>query len=734
MTNADERMNDVKQNPTQAQRRTRYGLNVTIAVVAALGVVVLLNLLAFTYLKQVRPIDLTATGQYSLSPQTRKVLTSIQADHEIVTLFGSADPELDPAEITRARDLVDQYARFGNRLKVDHINADLQTTRVEAFLARLHGRFQTQLSPIKTAIEKAQHELTQLREPMAQQQALLTAAATDAALQDETTQQFLTLAGQAFTRLDGDIESVNQQVSKALSGALPAYTSAKDAIEDVLVRLDERFYRPMTTETQRLIQTNKLPASVKEKMLAMVERITPTRAVLQSALGQLRVVQPVLEYDQVREQITNNPNPIVLMGTDKVRVLWLSQMFRRAALPPGQELPAGERPERLFQGEEHLTGALLAMQMDQMPMVVFISTGQRPATGPGGEYSLVAERLTTMNYTVRSWNPMGQMMAMGQRTPPMPPPEPLPGQKVVWVLTPSEQAGPMGFGVSPGEEQAVQFLQERLNQQGESAMVIIGASMAQRFGQVSPVLAMLKDWGMSVQNEQVIFREVTGPDGRARAQAQFQIDDWADTLPITQAMAGLRGVFLQVSPIELGKVTNAPDQANDATMSVIDSKGKAEPANSTSDVKHWPLVEITGRDVWADAQFERFPDIRRDPAKAKDRYIVAAAAQKGEQRLTVFADPAWATDSIIDYGALGPGTARLTRAVFPANAELFVNSVQWLAGLENLIAAGARTQDIRRVMALTDTQRLTINWVLLGGLPAVVIVAGMTVGLMRRKA
>ncbi len=729
-------MDDVKKSATQAQRRTRYGLNVTVAVLAALGVVALLNLLAFTYLKQVRPIDLTATGQYSLSPQTRKVLSSLQADHEIVTLFGSADPELDPAEITRARDLVDQYARFGNRLKVDHISADLQTTRVEGYLARLHGRFQTQLTPIKTAIEKAQHELTQLRQPMAGQQGLLTSAAADPALHDDTVKQFLTLAGQAFTRLDGDIESVNQQVTKALTGAMPAYTSAKDAIEDVLVRLDERFYRPMITETQRLVQADRLPPAVKEKMLALVERITPTRAVLQSALAQLRAVQPVLEYDQVREQITNNPNPIVLMGKDKVRVLWLSQMFRRAALQPGQELPAGERPERLFQGEEHLTGALLAMQLDKMPMVVFISTGQRSATGPGGEYSLVTERLTTMNYVVRSWNPMGQMMAMGQRMPPQPPPEPEPGQKVVWVLTPSEQAGPMGFGVSPGEDQAVNFLQERMNQHGEPAMVIIGASLAQRFGQVSPALAVLESWGITVRTDQVVFREVTGPDGRARAQSQFQIDDWANGLPITQAIAGLRGVFLQVSPIELGKVnTSAAETTTATTTSVtVDNNNNTNNNQAVPKVTHWPLVEITGRDIWADAQFERFPDIRRDPAKAKDRYIIAAAAQKDNQRLTVFADPAWATDAIIDYGALGPGTARLTRAVFPANAELFVNSVQWLAGLENLIAAGARTQDIRRVMALTDTQRLTINWVLLAGLPTVVIIAGVMVGLMRRKA
>ncbi|NJL31484.1 MAG: hypothetical protein HC898_07570, partial [Phycisphaerales bacterium] len=83
-------------------------------------------------------------------------------------------------------------------------------------------------------------------------------------------------------------------------------------------------------------------------------------------------------------------------------------------------------------------------------------------------------------------NPGGQMDGHG---PDVTPPDHLPEtgapvSRVVWVLTPSEQAGPMGFGVSPGEEQAASFIKERLDK-NEPVMVIIGASMSQRFGQVS---------------------------------------------------------------------------------------------------------------------------------------------------------------------------------------------------------------------------------------------------------
>jgi ABC-type uncharacterized transport system involved in gliding motility auxiliary subunit len=67
------------------------------------------------------------------------------------------------------------------------------------------------------------------------------------------------------------------------------------------------------------------------------------------------------------------------------------------------------------------------------------------------------------------------------------------------------------------------------------------------------------------------------------------------------------------------------------------------------------------------------------------------------------------------------------------NSELFINSVYWLAGLDNAIAATARTQDIRRVGPIGDGQQLALRWILLAGLPALALLAGVIMWQVRRR-
>jgi hypothetical protein len=113
---------------------------------------------------------------------------------------------------------------------------------------------------------------------------------------------------------------------------------------------------------------------------------------------------------------------------------------------------------------------------------------------------------------------------------------------------------------------------------------------------------------------------------------------------------------------------------------------------------------------------------------------VAVAAEKGKQRIAVFADPVWATDQIVNYGMLGPGTASMVGAMFPANAELFVNSVFWLSNMDEMIAASARSQDIRRIGEITPTQMMGIRWGVLAGIPLAIFAIGIGVGIKRRAA
>src|SRR5690606_12481904 len=87
--------------PTQAQRRVKFGLNVVVSVVVAVAIVAIVNYLAFLV---PQPVDLTQSGAYSLSPQTKTVLDGLDEDYRIVTLLTTGEPHRD-----QAIDLIAEY-------------------------------------------------------------------------------------------------------------------------------------------------------------------------------------------------------------------------------------------------------------------------------------------------------------------------------------------------------------------------------------------------------------------------------------------------------------------------------------------------------------------------------------------------------------------------------------------------------------------------------------------------
>src|SRR5690606_40365762 len=114
---------------TQATRRLKYGLNVAVAAIAAIGLVVLLNWIAY---RQYVRFDWTATRKYSLSQQTEKVLANLKGDHRVVMLFPADQPEL-----AQVRDLIGEYGRYAGNLQVQYIDPDLEVARRDAFLGSL---------------------------------------------------------------------------------------------------------------------------------------------------------------------------------------------------------------------------------------------------------------------------------------------------------------------------------------------------------------------------------------------------------------------------------------------------------------------------------------------------------------------------------------------------------------------------------------------------------------------
>jgi glutaredoxin-related protein len=686
-------------NETQNSRRFKYGFNVTITIIVALAIVVILNIISYRRLAHMR-LDMTATRIYSLSDQTRKLLGKLDKDVQIVTLI-SRNAE----EINKAKDLITEYANYSKHISVEHIDPARQISRVEQFYGTIKKRYASTLTPLEDAIKQGRDEAQRLSHDIAGQKKMMASLMENKGFAESQEKQLIEQVIRSFARFDSEFKQANEQIDKTLSSALPDYSGSLDVIKSLLSQYDEKVYAVVLDYLNKLSGNSKQPDSVKEKLLELAESFKATREHIGKVLPLLRSVKAGEEYTKIMPQIAE-PDSVVLIGADQIRVIPLVDMFR--VPDQQQQMPDGQKPEFQFLGEEKITGSLLAMSMDKQPLVVFIQGSQRqPILGPQGQYEAVATRLRNLNFEVKEWSPEGRRNPMtGQPGQPAPAPEPEDGQSVVWVVTPIEPANPMMMQMGQmGSGQQIMDHVKACMEKGQAVLFMTGPNPAAAMGMPDPVAQELNTWGIDIQSASLVMNEVVA-NRRTAADPTLRIISWPGDLSVTQALSGSAGVFASACPIDLKK---------------------------TDGVTTYPLVIAKGPRMWAQKNLQE-QDPKYKAEDAADTFTVAVAAEKGKQRIAVFADPVWATDQIVNYGMLGPGTASMVGAMFPANAELFVNSVFWLSNMDEMIAASARSQDIRRIGEITPTQMMGIRWGVLAGIPLAIFAIGIGVGIKRRAA
>lgn len=686
---------------TQNSRRFKYGINVTITVIVALAIAVILNIISYKRLAHLR-MDMTATRLYSLSDQTKKLLGKMDKDVQIVTLITR-----NAEEFNKAKDLITEYDNYSKHITVEHIDPARELSRVEQFYGTITKRYADSLKPLEDAIKQGREEANRLSGDITEQKKLMASLIENKAFTEGEERQLVEKLIQTFVRSDDQFKQVNEQIDTTLKSALPKYADALEVVKSLLSQFDENVYAAAVNYMSDFATRSRQPNDIKENMLELAESFKATRSHLGPVVRTLRNVKAGEEYTKIMQQIAQ-PDSVVLVGDDQIRVIPLVDMFRMPDQQQ-QQTPEDQQPELQFLGEEKITGSLLAMSMKNQPLVVFIQGSPRqPALGRQGQYEAVATRLRNLNFEVKDWSPEGRPNPMtGQPGQPAPAPEPKDGQSVVWVVTPIEPANPMmmQMGQMGGGQQIMDHVQSRLAK-GEAVMFMASPNPAVAMGMPDPIAEALGAWGINVESGSLVMNEVTVSSRRTAADPTIRVTSWPDELSVTKALSGSAGVFASACPIKLEKKEG---------------------------VTTYTLAFAKGNRMWAqkNLQDQNPKFVEEDSAKA---FTIAVAASKGDERIAVFADPVWATDQIVNYGLFGPGTAQMAGAMFPGNAELFVNSVFWLSHMDEMIAASARSQDIRRVGDITSSQMMTIRWLILAGIPLGIFAIGIGVGLKRRSA
>lgn len=686
-------------------RRIKFGTSVAVAVIAAFGLTILVNWIAA---RQYVRVDLTQSGSYSLSAQTKTVLDKLDGKYELFTLLpdqGSvADSDL--AVVYRnVQDMVNEYGRYSGHVTTDKIDLRRDVVKAEQLNKAIIDAFHDELQPVMDAIDKGRASLKDVMPINEKLTDELTAGVNNDPNTTETNaQKLFRAAATRCAQFTQTAEQAEKQVDEGLDQVLVNYSGVKQQFQAALVNYD-KMLGVFIQSAGALNRVAGLDNADKERLLESVDLAKQARAALADPIKQLDEAKDAPHYNRVLYGLTGGAS-VVVLGPKRVKVLPVSDMWRQDMR--GQDDTGHAQPQYLI--EEKLTGALLSMTIKQPPMVVFLLSGTGAALGPRGLYNNVAERLENADFKVTQWNPAGQVSAMGQPTPPTPRPEAEPGQKTVWIVLPtSGQTGnPLLMAANP-RKQIADLLKERLDA-GDAAMVMLAADPNATFGLANPITEFLKTWGINAQTDRLILQSVPQANRRSVTSLQFPVDVWPTALPITTALNGLTGMFIQPSPI------------------VTDDKHEAT---------HQPLVKITGDKLWTTTDLsspEAVQNAKYDPDNSADAYTIAIASERGGKRMVTFAEQVWASDYITGMGLLGPNTASITGSAYPANSELFVNSVMWLAGLEDLIAASPRTQDVPRIQPMSVRAYGTYKVVLLAGLPSASLVLGLGVWWRRRSA
>jgi len=755
-----------------------FGSNVAVMILLATALVVVAVWLSGALLRGRVRGDWTSGGRFSLSPRTEALLEELDeanVDARLTNLYSHA-PEVPASESQwrRVRDLLSEYGVASGRVQVEDVNPAVDVGGVEQLIQRLTERYAGQMATPKRLLAdfKTLHADVQTT---LQSEAKRLGAAADA-WEDgppkprETLRMVAQVWGQLLTI--GEFAAGNV---RSLSGqALPAYSDALNQAKDYLSQVRERF--GVVPEALAKIEDQageaEVPETVRKIIAGAEQTYGPLAERIQAFEDEAGDVKET-ELDRVRREINQGETILIETETDKGVIVTgpaeaddLKPLAEKAGAETVQPRPEGEglevltppdkldavrkavedadvtvesaevkprldaikvvafddvwvrnpnagespeAPERLFAGEMAVSSALLGMVHKRKPAVLFVRAGG-PATMPsrspmgGGQpapYRQMAERLRKANFIVQDWNP--------QRQPEMPEVEN--ASRVVLVLVPPGRPNRRMPTPPPSPESYAPAV-EAIRQ---GAPAILFGEPGSMFQQPVPYADLFETFGVEATfNAVAVQSVVVDAAGNEEAVPQVQITDYTDH-EVTRPVGALPSMLVTASPLQV----------------------KEEPGEGLS---LSPLIQLpAGRDYWADtvvmeamqrqATFDAAEDI---PGPVPLAVAVTRKTGGGEQKVVLFGDADFAQDRVAFYRNPVMYRDRIEMQYqFPGNAEVFVNACLWVSGSEQLIAVSPEALQARRIGDLGGWEVPT-QVLIIAGLPALVLGAGLLVYLIRR--
>ena len=466
---------------------------------------------------------------------------------------------------------------------------------------------------------------------------------------------------------------------------------------------------------------------------------------------------PEIKDTSIVQDITHEN--IIVVETDKAaRVISFDEAWPLQSRPFG---PAGaeEGEQRTFNGDSAIGSRLMAMTNEPYATVVIAFWGPGPDMPPQmarmvpegdiplRSLSTLRQRLEDCNFRVKEWNLDGNMPAddeggSADRTPP---------PKVLLVLPPPPPQEQNPF--QPQQMPLPSFKPEYARKVTDAIdagtpAIFLGTFLWPRQAnmfmppapQDYPYASYLRDeWGIDPRTDSLLIPAVTDEQnpGRYKFDPQrfrfLSLNAFTDQ-PIGQPLTDQRVLWRFCCPIQRTK----------------DARGEPKAPPKGVQVETILRVPAHWKATWATSNIERldrlirggagsyiFPDVGRDVEPPMDLAVAAsrAADPNGSvkpARVVVLGVGSSMMDGYLDSPVPVFDTRGTISVTDPprANADLVINSVYWLVGRRNLIAAGPATATMREIAPALKYALVVLYCVLL---PAAVVGIGGIV-LWRRRS
>jgi hypothetical protein len=644
-------------------------------------------------------LDMTKTRAYTLAPSTQELLSGLSGEWTVAVLLNSGGA--DPAVLRQIDEVLARmaYQRPGalKTVRVDPTNP-ADAARYEEILEAIQARDRAALTAHGSAIAAGLHAFGRLVDMAAVHQRELVrviqslpADSPDRAELDSLRAAF----GQLIQQKSAFDRSLTELRTASDSRPFPDEARAAAAVAANVSHWGEQLQAAAGALAQR--QRERIDQS---SLAVWIDIAVP--AFTQSA-RELRAAQDVLEqlpplYGAAVGRALATGDAAVIIGPPGISVI------------PGAQLVAGAGGrgavsfDRRFRGEQLVAAAIRSMSGGPAPVAVIVHSGELGMLRPRpdhADFAAAADALRAARIDVAEWVP-------GEGLEPIAPQ----GRPLVWIIVPPAERQGMQEGP---RERALLAATERLVARGEPVLLSIGPSLLPMLGQRDPWADVLTERGLGAITGRSVLEVVPVGPGRAQTVNEQLVRDFSSDHPMGSAVTGQLARF----------------------DSVVALQPAVLPQGHT-----WVIAAIEpSSERWMEGDWRRELRLRVE-APANKRLtepvpvVVATEApsavsqRAASVRTMMVGSPTWLVSSVADAAdALGGGRVALR---YPGNRELLVNSVAWLSGRDDLVAAAGSGREVNRIPQLSSLARLSVSVLEGVGLPMLIATVGATVVLRRR--